>query len=151
VFTAAVAVVAAHGTALQPATAAFYRACFEAGQGEAVLIRQDGRAVGAVFVIDEGEMCLYMVGAYDTAPRSPGGGRPPIAHWPLWTAIRRAQTRGRRRFELYRIFFRGQERPGYRFGTAHFKLGFTATVRQRIVWRIPVEGTALGRSRKEGT
>lgn len=151
VFAATVAVLAEQGPPLPPATAAFYREWFEAGRGEAILIRHEGRGVGVVFAIDEGETCLYAVGRYDTAPPSPGGGRPAIAHWPLWTAIRRAQARGRRRFELYRIFFRGQERPGYRFGTAHFKLGFTTALRQRIVWRIPVEGTALGRSRREGT
>ena len=96
-------------------------------------------------------MCLYTVAAYDVTPSSPGAGRPPVAHWPLWTAIRRAQARGRRRFELYRVFFRNQERPGYRFGVAHFKLGFTTTLRQRIVWRIPVEGATLAQSRKERT
>jgi len=139
VFEMAVAFLTAQGTVLSTATASFFRDIIAAGQGEATLILFESRLIGCIFILEEAGTGFYGAAAYDAEASEPGGRRPSVGHWPLWEAIRRCRSRGCRRFELYRVFFRGQERPGYRFGVAHFKLGFTDTVRQRIVWRLPLE------------
>jgi hypothetical protein len=148
--------VAGQGTVLGARTAEAYRDLILCGAGECVSVGFNGRKVGCIITIDEAGTGFYALGAFDKAvprggsrqgPEAPdSGARAPVAHWALWDALLRCRRRGCHSMELYRVFFRGQERPGYRFGTAHFKLGFASRLRQRIVWRIPVDGLRL----KEG-
>jgi len=152
-FEAALNFVTGQGTVLGARTAEAYRDQILCGAGECVSVDLAGRKVGCIITIDEAGTGFYALGAFDkTVPRggsaqgpgAPGSmARAPVAHWPLWDALLRCRRRGCRSMELYRIFFRGQERPGYRFGTAYFKLGFASRLRQRIVWRIPVDGMRL--------
>jgi hypothetical protein len=122
----------AQDVVLDPRTTSVYHDFLFRGDGECTVVRHQGRTVGCMIVIDEGPVGFYALGYCDHS------GDIPAAHWPLWNAILRCRARGRARFDLYRVFFRGQERPGYRLGVALFKLGFTDTVRQRLVWRIPL-------------
>jgi hypothetical protein len=122
------------GVVLDPRTVSVYHDFIQRGAGEWAVVRHQGRTVGSLIVIDEGALGFYALGYYEHE-----AGDAPIAHWPLWNAILRCRARGRQRFDLYRVFFRGQERAGYRLGVALFKLGFTDSVRQRLIWCVPVE------------
>ena len=152
-FEAALNFLTRQGTVLGARTAAAYRDQILSGAGECVSVDFGGRTVGCIITIDEAGTGFYALAAFDkTVPRGGSAQGPaapdskalaPVAHWPLWDALLRCRCRGCRGMELYRVFFRGQERPGYRFGTAHFKLGFASRVRQRIIWRIPLDGMRL--------
>jgi Acetyltransferase (GNAT) domain len=99
------------------------------GLGELVVGSIDERLVAASLFIDGTSVCIYMTGAYDRTLFDK-----PIAHYPLWLGIERAQARGMKVLELGDVHLPGTvSDKEYKIG--YFKRGFATHLEANLTWR----------------
>ncbi|MCU0983579.1 MAG: GNAT family N-acetyltransferase [Acetobacteraceae bacterium] len=109
-----------------------WNAMFDAiagGGGELTLGHlDDGTLVSATLVVD-GEACAYYAsGVYDRERFDK-----PLAHWPLWNAIARAEERGMEAFDLGEVPLPGTA-SDKEVAIGYFKRGFAMSLHATLVW-----------------
>lgn len=99
------------------------------GGGELILGTLDGRLVSAILFVDGTRTTIYMTGVFDREHFDK-----PLAHYVMWLGMERAKARGRARFELGDVEFRGLvDDKNYQIG--YFKRGFATRLATHLVWR----------------
>ena len=66
----------------------------------------------------------------------------PLAHWPLYDAIRRSGARGMRRFDLGELPAKGTV-SDKEFNIGYFKRGFASQIDMHLVWQWQPQGTGI--------
>jgi hypothetical protein len=84
--------------------------------------------VAGTMVFDAGDTAFYASGVYDRDRFEM-----PLAHWPLWLAMVRAQARGRKRFELGAVPIAGTA-ADKEIAIGYFKRGFATDMMVSLVW-----------------
>jgi len=100
-----------------------------AGHGELVTASLEGKLAAASLFIDGTETCIYMTGVYDRSLFDK-----PLAHFPLWLGMERAQARGMKILELGDLPFQGVA-SDKEFSIGYFKRGFATHVDANVVWQ----------------
>jgi hypothetical protein len=98
------------------------------GGGELIMAYLEGRPVAGSMFIDGSKVSIYASGVYDRARFDK-----PLAHYPLWLGIERAQARGMKVLELGAVPPRGTV-PDKEYQIGYFKRGFATHVVDHIVW-----------------
>jgi hypothetical protein len=102
------------------------------GGGELILAFFENRLIAGSMFIDGAEISIYASGVYDRNQFDK-----PLAHYPLWLGIERAQQRGIKLLELGEVPERGSvSDKEYQIG--YFKRGFATHIESNIEWRWPV-------------
>jgi len=102
------------------------------GGGELTLAFFEGKLIAATMFIDGKETSIYASGVYDRTQFDK-----PLAHYPLWLGIERAQARGMKVLELGEVPERGAaSEKEYQIG--YFKRGFATHIETQCVWRWPI-------------
>jgi hypothetical protein len=102
------------------------------GGGELVMAFHYERLVGGTMFIDGNNTSIYASGVYDRALFDK-----PLAHYPVWLGIERAQARGMADLELGEVPDEGTvSDKEYRIG--YFKRGFATHLDEQVVWRRPL-------------
>jgi hypothetical protein len=98
------------------------------GGGELVMARLAERLVAGSMFVDGTEICIYASGVYDRTQFDK-----PLAHYPVWLGIERAQMRGMKLLELGAIPERDAvSDKEYQIG--YFKRGFATELNTDLVW-----------------
>jgi hypothetical protein len=102
------------------------------GGGELTLAFLEGKLIAGSMFIDGKGTSIYASGVYDRTQFDK-----PLAHYPLWLGIERAQARGMKVLELGEVPERsaGNEKE-YQIG--YFKRGFATRIETQLVWRWPI-------------
>jgi len=104
-----------------------------AGEGDLILSHSNGELLGGTLMLDAGDVSYYASGAYLRQHFDK-----PLAHYPLYAAIRRARDRCRKQVHI------GEVIPPLLMDSAKersinsFKLGFSANVAPSLIWTISV-------------
>jgi hypothetical protein len=108
------------------------------GGGELTLGHlDDGTLVSATLVVDGSACAYYASGVYNRERFDK-----PLAHWPLWNAIARAEARGMEVFELGEVPLPGTASEK-EIAIGYFKRGFAMALHGTLVWTRP--GDEIGR------
>jgi Acetyltransferase (GNAT) domain len=99
------------------------------GGGDLVLAFLEGRLVAGSMFIDGMEVSTYASGVYDRTKFDK-----PLAHYPVWLGIERAQARGMKTLDLGEVPQRGTV-PDKEFQIGYFKRGFATHIEDNLVWR----------------
>jgi hypothetical protein len=112
------------------------------GGGELILGFFDGKLITGSMFLDGTEVSAYASGVYDRAQFDK-----PLAHYPVWLGIERAQARGMKTLQLGPVPPQGTvSEKEYTIG--YFKRGFATDIATQLVckWRPPppLSGVATG-------
>lgn len=99
------------------------------GNGELIMAFLSGQLVAGSMFIDGTEISIYASGVYDRAQFDR-----PLAHYPLWLGIERAQARGMRTLELGEVPLRDTV-PEKEYQIGYFKRGFATHIVEQAIWR----------------
>ena len=100
-----------------------------AGHGELILGSLDQRLVSAILFVDGRRTTIYMTGVFERELFDK-----PLAHSIMWLGMERALARGKARFELGDVEFRGLV-DDKNFQIGYFKRGFATDLATHLVWR----------------
>jgi len=99
------------------------------GGGEVILAFLESKLVAGSMFIDGTATSIYASAVYDRAQFDK-----PLAHYPVWLGIERAQARGMKRLELGSVPTKGAvSEKEYRIG--YFKRGFATHIETQSIWK----------------
>jgi hypothetical protein len=99
------------------------------GGGELILAFLEGKLVAGSMFIDGTAISIYASAVYDRAQFDK-----PLAHYPVWLGIERAQARGMKRLELGPVPPKGTV-PEKEYHIGYFKRGFATHIETQSIWR----------------
>jgi hypothetical protein len=100
------------------------------GGGELVMAFLGERLVASSMFIDGTEISIYASGVYDRTQFDK-----PLAHYPVWLGIERAQMRGMKWVDLGEVPPHGTV-PDKEYQIGYFKRGFATNIKDTLVWRL---------------
>ena len=99
------------------------------GGGELILAFLEGKLVAGSMFIDGTATSIYASAVYDRSQFDK-----PLAHYPVWLGIERAQARGMKRLELGPVPPQGTV-PEKEYQIGYFKRGFATHIETQSIWR----------------
>ena len=99
------------------------------GGGELTLAFLEQRLVAGSMFIDGAETSIYASAVYDRTQFDK-----PLAHYPVWLGIERAQERGMKRLELGPVPPEGTV-PDKEYHIGYFKRGFATHIDTQTIWK----------------
>lgn len=106
-----------------------------AGEGHLVLSHSGNQLLGGTLMLDAGDVCYYTSGAYLRSHFDK-----PLAHFPIYAAIKRARERGRTRVHLGEVIPPKLMDSAKERSINSFKLGFSSSVIPSQIWTISALG-----------
>jgi hypothetical protein len=103
------------------------------GGGELILAFLEKKLVAGSMFIDGTATSIYASAAYDRTQFDK-----PLAHYPVWLGIERAQARGMERLELGPVPAKGTV-PEKEYQIGYFKRGFATHIETQSIWRWVVD------------